>query len=194
MFSVHCMFWWAPEKFRGHSNIIFELSTIYSEFPSSVWGSRAAGTAVWPLLTAFGRLPKARASRAPHVMPEAGQTKYSFQHVSGSKQLRKMQNNQDNSENTGASPGNFSRHKESCLIWKHTILYTFWSWKIQQHSCINLGHIQTCFWYVLHLRALFCMEIPHDLVLSEPVFHVCLFCKVIPSSKNANKSQQIIQY
>ena len=161
-------------------------------------------------MTAFGRLPKARASRAahndaskinagasshrraPHVMPEAGQTKYSFQHVSGSKQLQKMRNNQDNSENIRASPGNVSRHKDSCLIWKNTVLYTFWSWKIQQHSCINIGHLQTC--YVLHLRALFCMGIPHDLILSELVFHVCLFCKVIPSSKNANKSQQIIQY
>ena len=45
-------------------------------------------------------------------------------------------------------------HKENWLIWKNTILYPFWNWKIQQPSCINVRHVQTCFWLVLHVKVL----------------------------------------
>ena len=61
---------------------------------------------------------------------------------------------------------------------ENTNLYPFWSWKIQQPSCVNYNTCTEMFLvYSISQRALFYMKIPYDLIFSKLVFSCfILFC------------------
>ena len=125
--------------FDGHQENSEHIQTHYRNYLPFIWNFLAQFEApelqeqlfdrFWPLLVDYLRLghhvrrtTMARSStaelRAIVVMPEAGQTKYSFQGVSSSKQLQKMRKFQDNSENIEASWDNFYDTRRVALYGK----------------------------------------------------------------------------